>query len=289
MGKISSLRRPEHSGAAENFYDENESRKYTGNSHMITIQSEMAERCLELLALPDDAGTCMLLDIGCGSGISGDVLAEHGHNWIGMDISSNMLDVALERDAAACSLLLADMGQCVPLRAGTLDGAISVSALQWLCNADTKEHNPVRRLYRFFASLYAALNRGTRAVFQFYPENDAQVDLITRQAIRAGFTGGLVVDHPNSTKAKKVYLVLFTGGQVQRLPPALGTGAELPSAVTNTNRDRHDGSFKHTRKSTKPIKKSKEWIVNKKEHARTHGDIDVRPDSKYTGRKRNRF
>jgi 18S rRNA (guanine1575-N7)-methyltransferase len=112
------------------------------------------------------------------------------------------------------------MGQGVPFRAGTLDGAISVSALQWLCNADTKAHNPVRRLYRFFASLYAALvrlpravtsdvftftiqNRGTRAVFQFYPENEAQVDLITRQAMRAGFTGGLVVDYPNSTKAKK--------------------------------------------------------------------------------------
>jgi len=289
MGKINSLRRPEHSGAAENFYDENESRKYTGNSHMITIQSEMAERCIELLALGEDPEPCLLLDIGCGSAISGDVLTEHGHNWIGMDISANMLDVALERETDACSLLLADMGQGVPLRAGTLDGAISVSALQWLCNADTKEHNPVRRLYRFFASLYAALNRGTRAVFQFYPENEAQVDLITKQAMRAGFTGGLVVDYPNSTKAKKIYLVLFTGGQVQRLPPALGTEATLPSSVSNTNRDRHtSSSFKHTRKSTKPIKKSKEWIVNKKEQARTHG-MDVRPDSKFTGRKRNRF
>ena len=31
----------------------------------------------------------------------------------------------------------------------------------------------------------------------------AQVELITQQSMRAGFTGGLVVDFPNSTKAKK--------------------------------------------------------------------------------------
>ena len=30
-----------------------------------------------------------------------------------------------------------------------------------------------------------------------------QVELITGQAMKAGFTGGLVVDYPNSTRAKK--------------------------------------------------------------------------------------
>ena len=46
-------------------------------------------------------------------------------------------------------------------------------------------------------------SRGARAVFQFYPENPSQMELITQQAMRAGFTGGVVVDYPNSTKAKK--------------------------------------------------------------------------------------
>lgn len=60
------------------------------SSHIIQIQNEMSERALELLALPEDA-ECLLLDIGCGSGLSGDVLSEHGHTWIGMDISESML------------------------------------------------------------------------------------------------------------------------------------------------------------------------------------------------------
>ncbi|VDN22941.1 unnamed protein product [Cylicostephanus goldi] len=126
----------------------------------------MAERALELLALPEDK-PAFLLDIGevdiflfsfsaivkcfctgCGTGISGSVLAANGHAW----------------------------------------------------------------------------GRGTRAVFQFYPENEQQSALIMSQATKAGFNGGLVIDYPNSVKAKKVYLVLMTGG-IAQLPKAL-TGEE---------------------------------------------------------------
>src|SRR5690606_12160524 len=116
--------------------------------------------------------------------------------------------------------ILSDMGQGMPFRAGAFDGAISISALQWLCNKDKTCHNPVRRLSVFFSTLYSCLSRGSRAVFQFYPENSAQVELITQQAMKSGFTGGLVIDYPNSTKAKKIFLVLFTGGAPQKLPAA---------------------------------------------------------------------
>lgn len=65
-------------------------------------------------------------------------------------------------------------------------------------------------------------SRSARAVLQFYPENGAQMELVTSQAMKAGFYGGVVVDYPNSTKAKKFYLVLMTGGNMP-LPQALGT------------------------------------------------------------------
>ena len=45
---------------------------------------------MELLLLPEDT-PCLLLDIGCGSGLSGSVLEEYGHMWIGLDISPSML------------------------------------------------------------------------------------------------------------------------------------------------------------------------------------------------------
>lgn len=65
-------------------------------------------------------------------------------------------------------------------------------------------------------------SRSARAVLQFYPENSDQMELLTTQAMKAGFYGGVVVDYPNSTKAKKFFLVLMTGGNVP-LPKALGT------------------------------------------------------------------
>lgn len=33
----------------------------------------------------------MLLDIGCGSGLSGEVIESEGHFWCGVDISGHML------------------------------------------------------------------------------------------------------------------------------------------------------------------------------------------------------
>lgn len=115
----------------------------------------MSERAIELLVLPEDT-PCYLLDIGCGSGLSGSVLEDQGHVWVGMDIATAMLDVANEREVEG-DLLLSDMGQGCPFRPGTFDGAISISALQWLCNADKTTHKPVQRLYKFFSTLFACL------------------------------------------------------------------------------------------------------------------------------------
>jgi len=124
-------------------------------------------------------------------------------------------------------------------------------------------------------------------VLQFYPENASQMELITSAAMRCGFTGGLLVDFPHSTKAKKFYLVLFTGpGNAFQMPKALGgTGAEEESEVANqvAYGDRSTGSHKG-RKQRVPVK-SRDWVLEKKARQRRQGR-DVRPDTKYTGRKR---
>ncbi|XP_026275854.1 probable 18S rRNA (guanine-N(7))-methyltransferase isoform X1 [Frankliniella occidentalis] len=276
---MTSVRRPEHLAPPEVFYNDTEAKKYSQNSRIIEIQEQMSERALELLTLPEDE-PCYVLDIGCGSGLSGSVLDEQGHFWVGVDISSAMLDVAQDREVEG-DLILGDMGEGMPFRAGTFDGAISISALQWLCNADKTHHNPVKRLYKFFSTLNACLSRTGRAVFQFYPENSNQVELITSQAMKAGFYGGVVVDYPNSTKAKKFFLVLMTGGNMP-LPKALGTDGESSSVAYSKKRelDRARGS------KGKSLKNSREWILEKKERRRRQGR-NTRADTKYTGRKRS--
>jgi len=277
-------KRPEHSAPPDIFYNDEEARKYTSNSRIIEIQGKMTERALELLALPDDIPS-LVLDLGCGSGLSGQVLEEQGHFWVGVDISESMLAVAAERVAdeeISGDVMVCDLGEGLPFKPGSFDGAISISALQWLCNADKKSHHPPQRLYKLFSSLYGCLSRGSRAVFQFYPENSNQVQLITQQAMKAGFTGGVVVDFPNSTKAKKMFLVLFTGG----------SSTSLPKGLTEASLNENQVSYADDKRQRirdirgKPPKKSRDWILAKKERRRRQGK-EVRPDSKYTGRKRN--
>ena len=127
-------KRPEAVAPADVFYNEEEAVKYTQNTRMISIQQQLAKRALEILAIPKGKQK-FLLDIGCGSGISGNALARAGHCWVGTDISRAMLKVANDRDTEG-DVIHCDMGHGFGFRPGTFDGAISISALQWLCSAE---------------------------------------------------------------------------------------------------------------------------------------------------------
>ncbi|KIY99408.1 hypothetical protein MNEG_8551 [Monoraphidium neglectum] len=285
--------RPEHTAPPEIFYNEEEARKYTTNSRMIAIQASLTARALELLALPPGGPPKVLLDVGCGSGLSGEALSEAGHVWVGCDISEAMLDVAVDREVDG-DVLLSDMGQGLPLRRGVFDGAISISAVQWLCNADRSNHDPRKRLKRFFETLYACLARGARAVLQIYPENATQAEMLVAAAMKVGFSGGLVVDYPHSTRAKKYFLVLMvgTGGyipqgkegdsdeEMEEAAPA----ARRQVAVAGRDRTRRKGGGPHGHGVTK----DKGWVLKKKDKLRRKGH-EVKPDTKYTARKRRRI
>lgn len=216
------MSRPEGKLAPQLYYNDVEAEKYDSSSRMKVIQSEISSRCLEMLNLPSDRPS-YLLDIGCGSGLSGEILEAAGHYWVGLDISQSMLNIANQRDTENGDLIHHDIGLGLPFRPGTFDGIISVSVIQWLCYSETNDQDPKLRLNRFFSSLYVILKRNAKAILQFYPENPEQAVLIMQCASRVGFAGGLVVDYPNSTKAKKYYLCLSFERSYQ-VPTALGTG-----------------------------------------------------------------
>lgn len=278
------MSRPEDHLPADLHYDDASARRYTTSTRIKSIQSQMTYRALELLALQ---GPSHILDIGCGSGLSGEILTSAGpedggpHVWSGMDVSASMLAEALGRDVEG-DLFLADIGQGIPFRPGTFDAAISISAIQWLCNADTNDVSPEGRLKRFFNGLFVSLKRGGKAVCQFYPRDKKQRDMISAAAIRAGFGAGILEDDPD-TKNAKLYLVLTIGGDDgQRAQDVTGMVKGLDNVdVLDDRRRPRDGK----RRDKTDKKGSKGWIMKKKERMERQGKI-VKPDSKYTGRKR---
>ncbi|KAF8843563.1 S-adenosyl-L-methionine-dependent methyltransferase [Paxillus ammoniavirescens] len=292
------MSRPELQAPPEIYYGDSEAKKYTTSTRNQQIQADMTYRALELLSLPPGE-SAFLLDIGCGSGLSGEILDEEGYIWAGVDISPSMLEVALDREVEG-DLFLQDIGQGFGFRPGSFDGAISlvhhvdvsshsISVLQWLLNAETSHptSSPPHRLNRFFTTLHTALRNPSRAVLQFYPTSDDQIQLITSIAQKAGFGGGIVVDYPNSKKAKKVFLCLFVGGggggqQQQQLPEGL-VGEDDEHARFERRREKEK---RRDRSRSRKALKDRDWIFKKKELYRQRGKEGVPRDSKYTGRKR---
>lgn len=181
------------------------------------------------------------------------------------------------------------MGSGLPFRPATFDACISISALQWLCYSNSASQNPKRRLLRFFSSLYTVLKKSARAVLQFYPETAEQAVLISECATAVGFGGGIVVDYPNSAKAKKHYLVLSCDRTSRKQMPAALSGMERQqnhvqvASASARQQNGRKGKEKPIRK--KKGVKTKEWILHKKDTQRKKGK-STRPDTKYTARKR---
>lgn len=291
------MSRPEISAPPQEFYNDNEAHKYTSSSRVIEIQDRLTERAVELLNFPKDDLPRLLLDVGCGSGLSGDRLTELGYSWIGMDISKSMLQVAQDRTIEG-GVIQYDMGHGCPFRPGIFDGCVSISAVQWLCNADHLQQEPRKRLNTFFSQLYRCLKRGAKAVLQFYPDGAKQAELITTAALRVGFSGGLVVDYPNSTRAKKYFLVLVAG-----CLDGISTSSTILARFESSEADafksvrvdrRSKASYEGKKLSMgQRLKahsghkhpKGKAWILKKKQQARCRGQ-EISQDSKYTGRKR---
>ena len=223
--------RPEEraGGDADKYYDRGVTEAYTELN--VRTQSELTTRCLDMLCLEDDAREEVLLDIGCGSGLSGETLTRHGYRaWVGIDASAAMLERAtrgrsapkrtadekerrgnIEDPPARGAVLRGDFSQGLPFRAGAFDGCVSVSAAQWLCagteSEDEAGNENDETLRRFFARLRFALRPGARAALQVYPKTVRETAAFEAAIRRVEhLTGVAVVAFPHENKSKKLFV-----------------------------------------------------------------------------------
>lgn len=138
--------------AINKYYDGWRTAGYT--EKLALPQEVLTLRCAELLGglIPPNHGSTtgaainddrlsskpkpLLLDIGCGSGLSSLPIQRRGCAVLGIDASFEMLRAARR---AGVEVVQADMSLPLPLRPGLFDGAISVSAIQFLCQPTEKQ------------------------------------------------------------------------------------------------------------------------------------------------------
>jgi 18S rRNA (guanine1575-N7)-methyltransferase len=131
--------------------------------------------------------------------------------------------------------------------------------------------------------------------------------MLVAAAMKVGFSGGLVVDYPHSTRAKKCFLVLMVGtggysvpqgkdgnpddsGDEEMAPgPPRGHQRNPGYQIEVTGRERKGGKRKgRGGVSGGGVGKDRAWVVKKKDKMRRKG-MEVKPDSKYTARKRRKM
>jgi 18S rRNA (guanine1575-N7)-methyltransferase len=211
---------PEDAGDPDAHYTAAEAGRYSAQNG--GVQADLATACLRFLGLGPSPAThspphrrLLLLDAGCGSGLSTAAAAALGHTLLGCDLSSAMLGAACGGNPAterACKGLVwrGDLGVVAPLRGsatGLFDGAISVSAIQWLIPSEGDAAAGTRRLDAFFTGLAASLVPGAGAVLQFYPRADPDATAVRAAADRAGFHAALFADVPHAKGgARKTFL-----------------------------------------------------------------------------------
>ena len=96
-------------------------------------------------------------------------------------------------------------------------------------------------------------------------------------AMRSGFQGGLVVDYPNSKKAKKFFLCLMTGGSMgggatakerMEVPKGLTGEPEVDPEDARVKFEKaraREGRGERGKKRKHPKEAAKDWILRKKE------------------------
>lgn len=200
----------------EIYYNEFESVRYTECEQTVRIQRDLTLECLKLLGPFTDSG-CIVVNIGCGSGLCGRVLSDRDIPWVGADVSEHMLGLARERPTCCGKIMQLDCftESALPFRNACFCGAVSVSAVQWIC----AQHHPEAKALSFMREMYRILREGSFFIAQVYVHTGEHIQVLCRAASRAGLVGGIYTSFPHTSKAKKKFLCLYRPSCDAVLPP----------------------------------------------------------------------
>ena len=153
----------------------------------------------------------LVMDLGCGTGFSSEILVENGFNVIGVDILPDMLLKAKEKKknlkiSRFLSLVLADIN-FLPIREKIIDNIISISAYNFIIHGKKNKNERAKLLNDTAKCLNKILKKKGRIIIEFYPEDDQELTLFNNSFTKNGFEGFMVKGNPKQ-KSGQTFLLL---------------------------------------------------------------------------------
>jgi SAM-dependent methyltransferase len=150
------------------------------------------------------AGRGLVVELGCGSGISAELLSEAGHDVLGIDLSADMLAIARGRAPAArfvqASLWDAELPPCA-----------AVTAIGEVVNYAADERAGADRLVQLCARVYAALQPGGLFLFDFATPGRGTGIVRTREGGDWRIESVTVEDPATQTLERRMTIVTAAG------------------------------------------------------------------------------
>ncbi|MBY8981587.1 MAG: class I SAM-dependent methyltransferase [Candidatus Lokiarchaeota archaeon] len=195
----------------------NKAKEYNTLKWMEKNQKETTLRCVNYLFdsnlgdyLHKDYSKYNILDLGCGTGFSSEILLEFGFNVIAVDILEDMiLKINKKRENnnnSVFELILASITD-LPLRSYSFNFIISISAYNFITHGKQSISEIKKVLNDTAIYLYELLKKKGRLVIEFYPSNEKELNLFLSSFKNNNFDGFIIKDNINQ-KGGQTFLLL---------------------------------------------------------------------------------
>ncbi|MFX1389382.1 MAG: class I SAM-dependent methyltransferase [Promethearchaeota archaeon] len=153
----------------------------------------------------------LVLDLGCGTGYSSEILIENGFNVVAIDILYDMLSKVKEKKKNInyyknLELILADIN-FLPIRVKSIDHIFSISSYNFITHGLEKFGEKAKLLNDTAGYLNNILKQNGRIIIEFYPKDNQELKMFSKSFINNGFEGFMVKKNPNQ-KSGKTFLLL---------------------------------------------------------------------------------
>jgi ubiquinone/menaquinone biosynthesis C-methylase UbiE len=152
----------------------------------------------------------IILDLGCGTGFSSEILIESGFRVIGVDILKDMLYKARYKLKNTLykklNLILADINN-LPLKQQSVDHIVSISAYNFIINDKLNLGSKSKTLNNTAKNLHKLLKLRGRIVIEFYPKDEKELNLFISSFKASGFDGFIVKNNPKHKLGQQFLLL----------------------------------------------------------------------------------